>query len=494
MKLKYSLFKNYLTGDKKKQIRKDVFNLALPAMGENVLQMILGIVDTAFLGHLHWTAMTAAGMANQVLFIFQAAFMAIAIGATVLISNAFGVGDRKSIRLTAWNSIYMTAILGIIVTFTAFFSSSILVVFPGVSEDIKQITDSYLKIILFGGIGFASMFILSAILRGSGNTKTPMIAVGIANTVNIFLDYIMIFGHWGFPALGAEGAAIATVISRFVGTGILLLACLKSNRLSMLGFGKIKFSLLRIKKILKIGIPTAFENLIFSIGALVFANILLIAGEQAYAAHRIGINIESISFMPGFGVSVAITTLVGMYNGKNEKTTMLGVVRQGWIIGSIFMVSIGLLIVVYPELLIKLFTSDQVILAEAILPVRLLGFFQFFLATDFVMTGAFRGVGDTKTPMIITFIAIWCIRVPVGFILVHYFNLGLLGAWTGMMFDMVFRGLIKMYLYSKGTWEKHADKTRLAAQEEITEPAGIVVEMLADKADNKALTQQDSVQ
>src|SRR6056297_1933380 len=162
MRLKYSLLKNYLTGDKKKQIRKDVFNLALPAMGENVLQMILGIVDTAFLGHLHWTAMTAAGMANQVLFIFQAAFMAIAIGATVLISNAFGVGDQKSIRLTAWNSIYMTVILSIIVTFTAFFSSSILVVFPGVSEEIKQITDSYLKIILFGGTGFASMFILSA--------------------------------------------------------------------------------------------------------------------------------------------------------------------------------------------------------------------------------------------------------------------------------------------------------------------------------------------
>jgi len=303
----------------------------------------------------------------------------------------------------------------------------------------------------------------------------------------------MIFGHWGLPALGAEGAAAATVISRFVGTGILLYACLKSKRLTMLGFGKIKFSLLRIKKILKIGIPTAFENLIFSIGALVFANILLIAGEQAYAAHRIGINIESISFMPGFGVSVAITTLVGMYNGRNEKTTMLGVVRQGWIIGSIFMVSIGLLIVIYPELLIKLFTSDQVILAEAVLPVRLLGLFQIFLSTDFVMTGAFRGVGDTKTPMIITFLAIWGIRVPVGFILVHYFNMGLLGAWTGMMIDMVFRGLIKLFLYSKGTWEKHADRTRLEAQEENNEPAGIVVEMLADKADNKALIQQDSV-
>jgi len=494
MKLKYSLFKNYLTGDKKKEIRKEVFSLALPAMGENVLQMILGIVDTAFLGHLHWTAMTAAGMANQVLFIFQAAFMAIAIGATVLISNAFGSGDKKSIRITSWHAMYMALILGGIVTITALFSGSMLGLFPGVSEDIKKITDSYLKIILFGGIGISSMFILSAILRGSGNTKTPMIAVGIANTINVFLDYAMIFGHFGFPELGAEGAAIATVISRFVGSLILLSACLKSEKLSMLGYGKITLSFLRIKKILKIGIPTALENLIFSVGSLVFANILLLASEQAYAAHRIGINIESISFMPGFGVSVAITTLVGMYNGRNQKNTMLGVVRQGWIIGSVFMVSIGGLIILYPELLIKLFTSDQVILAEAILPVRLLGFFQFFLATDFVMTGAFRGVGDTRTPMFITTIAIWGIRIPIGFILVHYFDLGLLGAWTGMMFDMTFRGLIKTYLYSKGTWEKHAEKTRLAAHEELAEqPAGIVVEILADKADNKALTQQDSV-
>ncbi len=494
MKLKYSLFKNYLTGEKKKRIRKDVFALALPAMGENVLQMILGIVDTAFLGHLHWTAMTAAGMANQVLFIFQAAFMAIAIGATVLVSNAHGIGDKKSIRITSWNSLYMSLIIGVIVTLTALFSSKMLVVFPGVSEEILNITDSYLKIILYGGIGFSSMYILSAVLRGSGNTKTPMIAVGIANGVNIFLDYVMIFGHLGFPELGAGGAATATVISRFVGTAILLYACLKSKRLSMLGFGKIKFNLLRIKRILKIGIPTAFENLIFSVGALVFANILLMAGEQAYAAHRIGINIESISFMPGFGVSVAITTLVGMYNGRNEKNTMLGVVRQGWIIGSVLMVSIGILILLFPEVLIRLFTSDQAILAEAVLPVRILGLFQIFLATDFVMTGAFRGVGDTKTPMFITFIAIWCIRVPVGFFLVNFFDLGLLGAWTGMMCDMVFRGVIKLFLYSKGDWEKHADRTRLAAQEELVEqPAGIVVEILADKGDNKALTQQDSM-
>ncbi|HPF17398.1 MAG TPA: MATE family efflux transporter [Thermotogota bacterium] len=494
MKLKYSLFKNYLTGDKKKRIRRDVFALALPAMGENVLQMILGIVDTAFLGHLHWTAMTAAGMANQLLFIFQAAFMAIAIGATVLISNAYGTGDKKSIRMTAWNSLYMAVFIGIFVTLTAFFSTKMLVVFPGVSEEILQITDSYLKIILYGGIGFSSMYILSAVLRGSGNTKTPMIAVGIANAVNVFLDYVMIFGHLGFPELGAQGAAVATVISRFVGTAILLLACLKSKRLTMMGYGLIKFSVQRIKKILKIGIPTAFENLIFSMGALVFANILLMAGEQAYAAHRIGINIESISFMPGFGVSVAITTLVGMYNGRNERETMLGVVRQGWVIGSVLMVSIGILILLFPELLIMLFTSDQVIMAEAALPVRILGLFQFFLATDFVMTGAFRGVGDTKTPMFITFIAIWGIRVPVGFLLVRFFDMGLLGAWTGMMIDMVFRGIIKMFLYSKGNWEKHADKTRLAAHEELIEqPAGIVVELLADKADNKALTQQDSI-
>ncbi|HOO33546.1 MAG TPA: MATE family efflux transporter [Thermotogota bacterium] len=491
---KYSLFKNYLTGDSKKRIRKEVFALALPAMGENVLQMILGIVDTAFLGHLHWTAMTAAGMANQILFIFQAAFMAISIGATVLISNALGVGNRKSIRLTAWNGTYMAIILGGLVTAAAVFSGAMLVLFPGVSKEINTIADSYLKIILFGGVGFSSMYILSAILRGSGDTKTPMIAVGIANSVNLFLDYAMIFGNFGFPALGAEGAAIATVISRFVGTFILFTACLKSKELSMLGFGKIRFSLEKIKEMLKIGIPTAIENLLFSIGSLVFANILMIAGEQAYAAHRIGINIESISFMPGFGVSVAITTLVGIYNGKDDRNTMLGVVRQGWIIGTTLMVSVGLFITLFPEVLIVLFTTDKVIAAEAVLPVRLLGLVQFFLATDYVMTGAFRGVGDTKTPMFITSAAMWGIRIPVGFILVNYFDLGLLGAWSGMMLDMAIRGMIKWFLFSRGKWEKFADKTRDTVHREASEsPSGIAVGLLADKADNKALTQQDSL-
>jgi len=493
MTLKYSLFKNYLTGDTKKRIRKEVFALALPAMGENVLQMILGIVDTAFLGHLHWTAMTAAGMANQILFIFQAIFMAISIGATVLISNGVGIGDKKSVRLTAWNGFYMSLILGGIVTFTAAFSTPLLTLFPGVEADILQITDVYLKIILLGGFGFASMYILSAILRGSGDTKTPMIAVGIANTVNVFMDYGLIFGHFGLPAIGAEGAAIATVISRFIGTFILLFACLKSKRLSMLGFGKVKFDLVRIKRMLKIGIPTAIENLVITVGSLIFANILLMAGSQAYAAHRIGINIESLSFMPGYGVSVAITTLVGIYNGKNLKKTMLGAVRQGWIIGTFIMVLIGAFITVFPELLIRLFTSDTLIISEAILPVRILGLVQFFQSTDFIMTGALRGVGDTKAPMYVTLIGIWGIRIPIGFVLVRFFNLGLLGAWTGMIVDMIFRGLIKMYLYARGNWEKYAERTRLAAFEDSREPTGIVVELLADKADNKALTQQDSL-
>lgn len=493
MNVKYSLFKNYLSGSKKKEIRKEVFALALPAMGENVLQMVLGIVDTAFLGHLHWTAMTAAGMANQILFIFQAAFMAISIGSTVLVSNAFGIGDKKSIRLTSWNAVYMSVILGLMVTFTAIFSSNMLLLFPGLTTEIYKSADSYLRIILLGGVGFSSMYVLSAILRGVRNTRTPMIAVGIANTVNVFLDYSMIFGNFGFAEMGAEGAALATVISRFVGTFILIIACLKSKELLMLGFGKIKFSMDRVKKMLKIGIPTALENFIFSFGALVFANILLIAGPQSYAAHRIGINIESISFMPGFGVSVAITTLVGIYNGRDEKNTMLGVVRQGWIIGIILMVSIGAFITLFPELLIMLFTPDKEIIAEAILPVRLLGLFQFFLACDYVMTGAFRGVGDTKTPMLITLIAIWGIRIPLGFILVNFFNLGLLGAWTGMMLDMTFKGLIKLYLFSKGRWEIHAKRTRLAAHSENNEPAGIVMNILSEKADNKALSQQDSL-
>jgi MATE family multidrug resistance protein len=459
---KISLFHADLTSVEKKRIRREVLTIALPAMGENALQMVLGLVDTAFLGYLSWQAMAAAGLANQVFFIFQAFLVAIATGSSVLIANAVGAKNKNAVRSTSWNGIYLALLIGVTITVLSSLSAIFVNAGAGASEEVKNMAASYLRINLLGGCVLSMMFVLSAQLRGAGDTKSPLLASLIANSLNAFLDYLLIFGKFGFPAMGVEGAALATVLSRLVGTVILGLIIFRSPRFGLLEKGSKGFSLKKIKEILRVGLPTSMENLLFSIGMLVFANILLMAGDQAYAAHRVGINIESISFMPGFGVSVALTALVGQYNGRNDLRMVRGIVKEGWMIACGFMVCAGLFISLFPEFLIRIFTDDATIIAMAAVPVRIIGIVQFFLATDSSITGSLRGVGETKIPFYISVLSVWGMRLPIGFIMVKFFNLGLLGAWIGMMTDFIARSIIKLVIYSRGKWVKTAEKTRKA--------------------------------
>ncbi|AGL49741.1 MATE efflux family protein [Thermotoga maritima MSB8] len=464
MRMRYSLFKNYLPKEEVPEIRKELIKLALPAMGENVLQMLFGMADTAFLGHYSWKAMSGVGLSNQVFWVVQVVLIAASMGATVTIANAIGAGNRKAVRSLAWNSVFLAIFTGVILTALTPLSDVLINIFPNLEGEIESSAKEYLKVILSGSMGFSIMAVFSAMLRGAGDTRTPMIVTGLTNFLNIFLDYAMIFGKFGFPEMGVRGAAVATILSRFVGAGILTYVIFKREEFQLRkGLVPPKWS--SQKEILRVGFPTAIENFVFSTGVLMFANILLIAGAEAYAGHRIGINVESLSFMPAFGISVAITTLVGRYNGMGNKEHVLGVIRQGWILSLLFQVTVGIIIFLFPEPLIRIFTSDPQIIEISKLPVKIIGLFQFFLAIDSTMNGALRGTGNTLPPMIITFISIWTARLPVAFVMVKYFQLGLLGAWIGMIADIIFRSTLKLLFFLSGKWEKRAVLTRERVKE-----------------------------
>ena len=453
----YSLLKSYLNVEEAKEIRKSLLVMALPAIGENVLQMLLGISDTAFLGHYDWRIMTAVGTANQVVFIFQAVLVAISTGSMVLISNSYGAGNRQRVNLIAWHAIYLSVMTGLVLSFSSLFSENLLsLLFPS-SDSFMQVNGSnYLRIIMAGFPAMSIMIVLGATLRGAGDTRSPLIVALAANVLNVFLDYAMIFGKFGFPEMGAVGAALATVISRVVGSIIIVILLFRNRRISISKRPQ-RFSKWLIKEIFVLGLPAAVENFGFSFGVLVFANILFIAGPQAYAAHRIGIQVESLSFMPAWGMGVAVTALVGIYNGVKKRRLSIGVVRQGLFIALGISSIIGMAITLFPDLFISIFTNEAALIEEGRLPVRIIGLFQVVMGTDYAVTGALRGMGDTAFPMKASLVAMWLIRLPVGFVLVRYLDLGLFGAWIGMMADMAFRTTLKFIRFYSGKWESTAD-------------------------------------
>ena len=445
-------------------VRKELLRLALPAMGENTLQMVFGMADTAFLGHLSWKAMSGVGMANQILFVIQVVLVALSTGVTVTVANAIGTKDKKIVRTIVWNSVITSVMVGLLLMALSLFSDVFVNVFRGVDPEMRTHATNYLRVILLGSLGLSLMTTLSSALRGAGDTKTPMLVATFSNLLNILLDYAMIFGKLGFPRMETRGAALATVISRFLGSFVLGFVVFKRRDVGLLE----KFEPLRaksLKEIFRVGIPSALENLAFSVGILIFANILLIAGPQVYAGHRVGINVESLSFMPAFGIAVAITTLVGQRNGEGKREELLMVVREGFKLSLAFQVSVGLFVFCFPELLIKIFTNDPAIIKLAVLPVRLVGLFQVFPAVETAMNGALRGTGNTSSLMMFTFLAMWLVRLPVAFILVKYFNLGLLGAWIGMIVDMAVRSSLKTAYFLSGRWERVALETRKRVRE-----------------------------
>ncbi len=456
--LKYSILKHSVGKIELKKISRNLLKLALPSMAENSLQMLFGMVDTAFLGHLSWQAMSGAGLANQLIFVFQVVIVAASVGVNVIVSNATGVNNRRKASRSLWNGVLLCLLWSVLLAGLAPFSHNFLKIFGQVDGAVFQHAVTYLRTILLGMSSMSLMAVLGAALRGSGDTKTPMFATGFANLLNIFLDYAMIFGKFGFPRMEVFGAALATVISRFVGVLVLFVAVSKNLYLGERIKKAMKPSLEDLRDIVRVGLPAAGENFMFSCGLLVFASILLMSGPMAYAGHRIGINIESLSFMPGWGISVAVTTLAGQYNGRRELEKVSAVARQGFLLAALIQVSAGAFIFLFPEIMIRLFTNQAEIVEIAKIPVRLVGLFQIFLALESSMNGVLRATGNTTFSMIVSAVAMWAVRLPLAYLFSVKLKLGLLGAWMGMVSDMSFRSLMKLLFYMSGAWERAALK------------------------------------
>lgn len=456
--MKYSLLHCLVGESELKFISKRLLKLAIPSMVENSLQMLFGMVDTAFLGHLSWQAMSGAGLANQLIFVFQVLVIAASVGVNVIVSNASGVNNRIKASNSLWNGVHLCLLWSTGLMMLAPFSHNFLRIFGNVDKIVFNYAATYLRTILLGMTSMSLMAVLGAALRGTGDTKTPMLVTGFSNLLNVFLDYAMIYGKFGFPRMEVFGAALATVVSRSIGVIVLFLAIFKNPYLNYNFRESVKLNLKNFKDIVWIGTPAAVENLMFSSGLLVFASILLASGPMAYAAHRIGINIESLSFMPGWGISVAVTTLAGQYNGRKQLDRVSAVAREGFVLAALIQVSAGLFIFSFPEPMIRLFTNQVEIVQLAKVPVRLLGLFQIFLALESSMNGVLRATGNTAFGMIVSSVSMWLLRLPLAYLLSVKLGLGLLGAWLAMMSDMGFRSILKLFYYLSGSWEKTALK------------------------------------
>jgi putative MATE family efflux protein len=435
---------------------KIIILLAMPAVAENFFQTLLGFVDTLFVSKIGLAEVSAVGVTNAILAIYFAVFMAVGVAVNVYIANFLGAGKIEKARHIAQQAILLAVLLGIVFGLITLFFAEPLLLMMGIESEVLKAGSLYFKIVGIPSIFMSLMFVLSSILRGAGDTKSPMKVSIIVNIVHVVLDYILIFGLWFIPSYGIAGAALATVLARLIGTVVLFLYVNKTKEIS---FRKDYWKIDKEHQLelLSLGSPAAIERLAMRAGQIVYFGFIVALGTNTFAAHQIAGNIEVFSYMIAYGFSAAATTLVGRHMGANNYCEAKEYARLSTYIAVVFMSLFGLLLFLFGEWTGSLFTGNQTVIGEIDVALKIAAVFQPFLAVMLVLTGAYQGANNTKFPMYLTIIGMWAIRTGAVYVLAITFDWGLAGVWIAIGLDIIFRAIVLWVRFRRDRW---ASKTK----------------------------------
>ncbi len=436
------------------EMRRSIFRLAWPVIVENMLMSLVSMADMIMVGSLGPAAIASIGLSNSPIFFSTAMFSAISVGSTALVARHIGAKEYQEANLITRQSFMLAAVLSVVFTVGVFFAAPHIMGWMGADEQVKEIGSSYIRISTSTfGLAIISM-IMNGVLRGAGDTKTPMRVNIVANLVNVTFNYLLIHGKLGLPQMGVDGAAAATALSRMVG-GLLVLRVLFSGRLvvHISIKDRWRFEWPAIRRMMNIGVPAMLEQFVMRGGQLLFTRVISSLGTMAYAAHSIAHNVESLSFMPGFGFAMAATTLVGQNLGAKQPQRAEHSGYESMKIAATIMSAVGLLLFFVPGLFVRLYTDDPEVIHMSSTVLRIIAVSQPFLAASMVFAGALRGAGDTRWVLGITLVGIWGIRLALAYTLCIILDFGLAGAWLAMAADLVLRSGLVWLRYRTGRWK-----------------------------------------
>ncbi len=432
-----------------------VLILAWPVVIEMGLHTFVWIFDTAMVMRLGAHEATAVEYGALVLFNTLMIIGALGIGANSLVARYTGAKDLKQAALTGGQALAIALIFTVAFYFTAFFSAGSL--FAWVIDDpiTVGLTNSYFYTTLnSGGFAFLPWLVCSGIIRGSGNTRVPMKIALVANVYNIIGDYVLIFGHLGFPAMGVQGAALATGSAQLI--GFLLSVGYLFFRSDHLPFNLTCLFPLRgseILKVLRLSVPAGAEEFTHSGSRLITASWITTLGPIAFAANAAAIAAESFSFMPGQAFAIAATTLVGQRIGAGLMREARELGYWAAAIGTILMTSIGMIFLFFPYVVMSLFDPpDPEVLRLGALCLQVAAVEQPFIALTMTFSGALKGTGDTKTPFKVGLYTNLLIRLPLIYAVVYIFELGIVYIWWVTALQYAISALLLFWIYRRKDW------------------------------------------
>ena len=410
-------------------------------------QVLVGVADSLMVGRLGPEPLAAASLGNVIFYVIMVFGLGVSYALTPLIAAADGEEDTSKIISIFGNGLMVNTVLGMILALGVFLCTPILY-YMDQPPEVVDLAIPYLRIITASMIPFMVFQSFRQFAEGLGNTKQAMFITITGNTINIMLNYVLIYGKLGFPALGLNGAGWATLISRIImalamGSFVYFAARFKLYRQA---FKVITYSWRVIKRILRVGVPTGLQ-FIFEVSAFGATAIMMgWLGTKPLAAHQIAINLASISYMMATGIAAAAAIRVGNQLGRRQYLTMREVGYACFIMVAIFMGIAAILFILFRNMFPTLYVEDPEVIRIAASLLIVAAFFQISDGIQVVGMGALRGMEDVRVPALIAVTSYWLIGIPSGYFLGFVVNLGAQGVWWGLLIGLT---TAAMLLYAR---------------------------------------------
>lgn len=445
-----------------------VVALALPTMLEQLMHTAVQYVDTAMVGSLGTQAAAAVGSTSTVGWLVGSSLSALGVGFLSYIARSMGAGDREKCRRASAQAVLAVLVAGILFTVLTLSLSPVVPVLMQVDPDICDTAATYFFIVYTPMLFRAASIIFGAVLRGAGDTKTPMRVGILVNVVNVVLNFLLIyptrtltlpwFGEDGFAillpgaGLGVIGAAVASAVSFAVGGIAITVAVLRHPVISPRG-QRLRPDKEILRPCLKVAMPNMAQRFATSLGYVVFASMINSLGDISTAAHGFANTVESAFYIPGYGMQAAAATLAGNCVGAKDKGKLKDLGRLMLVCEVLLMILTGGLLFLLARPMMCIFSSDPKVISLGTIVLRMVALSEPFYGVTIITEGMMQGVGNTKVPFVFNVLGMWGIRI-LGTLLCLWLlpDPTLVVAWTCMIAHNIALFFMFTVYYKKGKW------------------------------------------
>ncbi|OFK59802.1 MATE family efflux transporter [Globicatella sp. HMSC072A10] len=436
---------------------KTAISMAWPSVLESFFISLAAMIDTMMVGELGSFAIAAVGLTTQPKLIGLTVFFAINIAVSSLVARRRGQEDKRGANEVFLTALCLTVVASLIITVIFLYFADDIMHLTGSNHETHQASVNYLRIIMGGMIFNVIAMVINAAQRGSGNTRIAFFTNVTSSIVNIIFNYLLIKGKMGFPALGIQGAAIATVIGTFVAMLMSIRSLYSPDSLIQIKYilkYKVKMQMKTVKMIFGLGSNMAVENLMMRIGFVATAVTAAKLGTNAFAIHNAGMNLLSLGFSFGDGMQVAAVALAGRALGRQDhaKAIKFGHICQR--IGLVMSLGLSLFLFAFGKNLMGLYFNEPALIDEGAIITRFVMVIVLLQISQLVYGGCLRAGGDVRYTLIAGIISVTLIRTGVTLILVNIFNLGLYGIWIGILSDQFSRFILLRHRFKQGNWTR----------------------------------------